>query len=66
MGMNNVFFILMFGTMVLTLVSLAAGIIVMGKGGEANARYGNMLMRSRIILQGLAIVFFALALLTSA
>ncbi len=44
--------------MVLTLISLAAGIIVMGKGGEANARYGNILMRARIILQGLAIVFF--------
>ena len=65
MDMNNIFFILMFGTMVLTLISLAAGIVVMGKGGEENARYGNMLMRSRVILQGLAIVFFALALLTS-
>lgn len=64
MGMN-IFLILMLGAMLLTLVTLAAGIIVMGKGGETSARYGNMLMRSRVILQGLAIVFFALALLTS-
>jgi hypothetical protein len=51
--------------MVLTLISLAAGIIIMGKGGEKNVRYGNKFMRARVILQGAALLFFALAVLTS-
>lgn len=49
----------------LTLVSLAAGIIIMGKGGEANIKYGNKFMRARVILQGVTLAFFALAILTS-
>ena len=63
--MNTVFFTLMLVTMVLTLIALAACIIIMGKGGEQNIKYGNKFMRARVILQGAALCFFALAVLTS-
>lgn len=63
--MNTFFFVLMIIAMALTLISLAAGLIIMGKGGEANIKYGNKFMRARVILQGVALVFFALAVLTS-
>jgi len=49
----------------LTLIALVAGIIIMGKGGEANIQYGNKLMRARVILQGVSIALFALTILTS-
>lgn len=62
--MNEIFFILMLVAMGLTLIALVAGIVIMGKGGEANIKYGNKFMRARVILQGLALVFFALAILT--
>lgn len=41
--------------MVATFLVLAAGVIAMSQGGRFNARYGNKLMRWRILLQGLAI-----------
>ncbi|PZO84238.1 MAG: twin transmembrane helix small protein, partial [Micavibrio aeruginosavorus] len=34
-------------------------------GGEFNEKYGNKLMRLRVIMQGLALAFFALAVLTA-
>ena len=37
----------------------------MGKGGQANIKYGNKLMRLRVFLQGLALAFFALGILVS-
>ena len=63
--MNTVFFTLMLVAMVLTLIALTAGIIIMGKGGEANIKYGNKFMRARVILQGITIALFALTILTS-
>ncbi|MDP6342574.1 MAG: twin transmembrane helix small protein [Alphaproteobacteria bacterium] len=43
---------------------LLMGIYAMGRGGEFNRKYGNRLMRWRVILQGLAVaiilmLFFA-------
>lgn len=43
---------------------LAAGVILMGIGGEKNRKYGNRLMSARVTLQGalllgLAAMFFA-------
>jgi len=64
--MNQIFFVLMLVSMGLTLITLTAGIVLMGKGGEANIQYGNKFMRARVILQGFAIGFFALTILTSA
>jgi len=63
--MSTVFFILAIASAVAVLATLAAGLVGMARNGPFNARYGNTLMRARVVLQGLAIVFFALALWTS-
>jgi hypothetical protein len=42
---------------------LFAGLFAMAKGGEFNRKYGNKLMRWRVVLQGSAIILFALAVL---
>lgn len=63
--MSNFFFVLMMIAMLLTAASLFMGIFVMTKGGEANAKYGNKLMRARVILQGVALALFALAFMTA-
>lgn len=59
------FFTAMLVFMALTLVSLVFGIIIMGKGGTQNERYGNRLMQLRVILQGVTLGLFALTILTS-
>lgn len=64
--MNSVFFTLMLIAMALTLITLTAGIILMGKGGDANRAYGQKLMKARVLLQGVSLVFFALTIMTSA
>lgn len=51
--------------MLLTLAVLAIGMVSMIKGGEFNQKYGNRLMRARVILQGIALALFALAFMTS-
>ena len=63
--MSQIFFILMLVAMLAVVASLFAGIVTMARGGEASARHGNRLMRWRVILQGVALLFFALALLSS-
>jgi hypothetical protein len=42
---------------------LFAGLFVMARGGEVNRKYGNKLMRWRIMAQAMALIFFALAML---
>jgi hypothetical protein len=39
---------------------LVAGVVLMGVGGKANAKYGNKLMVARISLQGMVVVLLAL------
>lgn len=63
--MGGFFFIAMIVAMLLTLAILVVGMVAMTKGGEFNAKYGNKLMRARVMMQGVAIAFFALAVLTS-
>ncbi len=46
-----------------TLAVLMAGVFTMARGGEFNQKYGNRLMRWRVILQGAAIVLLVLAML---
>jgi hypothetical protein len=36
-------------------IVLLAGFVSMGKGGEFNEKYGNKLMRLRVITQGVAV-----------
>ncbi len=60
-GRSGFFFTLMIAAMVAVLASLIVGIVSMAKGGEFNKKYGNRLMRTRVTLQGLALLFFLLA-----
>jgi hypothetical protein len=46
-------------------IVLLTGVVGMARGGDFNARYGNKLMRLRVLLQGLAIVLFILLVVTS-
>jgi len=61
--MKTFFFVLVLIAMFITLGVLATGIIGMARGGEFNAKYGNKLMRARVIAQGAALALFALAVL---
>lgn len=51
--------------MLATLAVLVMGLVSMVKGGDFNAKYGNKLMRARVWAQGLALLFFAFAILSS-
>lgn len=62
--MSMVFLVLAILSMIGVVASLAIGMIGMTRNGEFNAKYGNTMMRWRVILQGIAILFFALALWT--
>lgn len=44
---------------------LIGGIFLMGKGGEANKKYGNKLMSARVALQGLILVVLIVMFLAS-
>ena len=61
--MKTFFFIALLIAMLITLGVLATGIIGMARGGDFNAKYGNKLMRARVIAQGVALAIFALAVL---
>ncbi len=61
--MKTFFFIALLIAMLITLGVLATGMIGMARGGEFNAKYGNKLMRARVIAQGVALAIFALAVL---
>lgn len=64
--MSGFFFVAMIIAMLATLGILIVGMVAMTKGGEFNAKYGNKLMRARVIMQGVSIALFALTVLTSA
>lgn len=49
--------------MLLTLGVLFSGLVVMARGGETNRKYGNALMRWRVICQGIALALIAIAFL---
>ena len=61
--MAVIFLILAGVSMLAVLGSLGAGVVAMARGGEFNARYSNKLMQARVICQGLAIAFLALAMM---
>lgn len=64
-AMSGFFFFAMIVAMLLTLAVLATGMVAMIKGGEFNRKYGNKLMRARVMMQGVALLFFALAFLSA-
>ena len=49
--------------MLITLGVLFAGLFSMARGGEGTAKYGNKLLRWRVIMQGVALALCAIALL---
>jgi hypothetical protein len=63
--MSTFFFILMFVAMAAVLGVLAVGLFSLANGGEFNRKYGNKLMRVRVMLQGLALLLFAAAVMTA-
>jgi hypothetical protein len=61
----SIFFFILGGLFAIaTLATLLTGVVGMGKGGAFNDKFGNKLMRFRVIFQGLAIGCFVLGLLT--
>jgi hypothetical protein len=59
----NIFIILLLAA---TVVVLALGLFSMTKGGAFNTRFGNRLMRLRVVVQGIAVVLVAVAMLLMA
>ena len=63
--MSGIFALLAALAMLAVLASLVLGLISMARGGESGRRQGNRLMQARVALQGLALLLFALAMLTA-
>jgi len=63
--MSPIFLTLMSLAMFAVVVVLLIGVFGMAKGGDFNKKYGNKLMRARVILQGVALALFALAIIAS-
>ncbi|NNG04177.1 MAG: twin transmembrane helix small protein [Inquilinus sp.] len=64
--MSPIALILVVLAMLAVLATLFVGLIGMARGGEFNARYGNRLMRLRVILQGVALLLVIVAAAASA
>ena len=58
LGMERLFPLVIVGAMIAAVGALLLGVFSMARGGEFNRKYGNKLMRARVILQGLAILLF--------
>ena len=63
--MSGFFTSLLVVAMLAVLGALFLGLFAMVRGGEFNTKYGNRLMRLRVILQGVALVMFVLAAIAS-
>ncbi len=61
--MQSFVFILVGVALFATLAILMAGVVVMARGGAVNDRWGNKLMRARVIAQGVTLALLVLALL---
>ena len=61
-SMSGFMFFLVIIAMLLTLFALFGGIISMVVGGDFNLRYGNKLMRYRVLMQAVALLLFAIAM----
>ena len=62
--MNNFLLMALVVVMIAVVLTLAVGIISMTRGGPFNQKYGQRLMRMRFFLQGVALILFALILLS--
>jgi hypothetical protein len=61
--MSGLFVVFVVIAMVATLGVLIVGIFAMAQGGDFNRRNANKLMRARVVLQGVAILLFAILML---
>jgi hypothetical protein len=59
--MNTFSIIALSLSLIAVVAVLGLGVFSMLKGGEFNKKYGNKLMRLRILFQGLALALLALA-----
>lgn len=60
--MNAILFVCLALSALSIIVVLGLGIFSMAKGGEFNKKYGNKLMRARVMLQGLTLLLLVTAL----
>ena len=58
--MKTVLIVLTVLALIGVIAVLFTGVILMGRGGEANARWGNKLMRARVGLQLVAVILLLL------
>jgi len=63
--MSGLFVVLVILAMLGTLGALLVGIVGMAQGGEFNRRNANKLMRTRVVLQAVALAFFAVLMLVA-
>ncbi len=61
--MDAIALILLVIAMITTVVVLFTGLFAMARGGEFNRKYGNKLMRWRIMAQAAALLIFAVAMM---
>ncbi len=61
MAMSGGFGVIIGLALAAVLAALTLGIFSMTRGGEFNARYGNKLMRARVVTQFVALALLALA-----
>ena len=64
-SMDGFLVVLLIVALVATLGVLFAGLFVMARGGQVNKKYGNLLMRWRVILQFSALVVLGLIMLAA-
>ena len=60
--MSGILVALMIFAMLATLGVLFFGIFTMARGGDFNRKHSNRIMRARIVLQGLALLLFAVSM----
>lgn len=58
--MKTVLIVLTVIALIGVVAALFTGVVLMGRGGEANARWGNKLMRARVGLQLVAVILLLL------
>ena len=62
MGIGGVLLVVL---MVALLAVLTVGVVLMGRGGEANKKYGNRLMMARVGLQAAVLLLLAMLFVSS-
>ena len=61
--MSGLVVVFLIFAMLATLAALFFGIFTMAKGGNFNLKYGNKIMRARVLLQSAALLIFVLIIL---